>query len=153
MNLLTYPNSVASWDPAAMRAGYDLIAEAVSDPRLVNAFWILESYGRKGPQSFPPGYSAVAPEERDYHILMSMSFSWVGEGDGEVAEAAKKYADAIREVSRSDVTPAHTYVNYSPGDASLAEIYGRDQNRLKKLKALKKQWDPKNKFGFYNPIR
>lgn len=135
-----------------MRAGFEIFAEATSDPRLVNGYWILESYGRKGPASFPPGFNAVAPEERDYHILLSMSFSWAGDGTGEVAELAKKYAQAVRDVSRSDVTPAHVYVNYSPGDASLEEIYGRDERRLARLRALKKKWDPKNKFGYYNGL-
>jgi hypothetical protein len=135
-----------------MRAGFEIFAEATSDPRLVNGYWILESYGRKGPASFPPGFNAVAPEERDLHILLSMSFSWAGDGTGEVADLAKKYAQAVRDVSRSEVTPAHVYVNYSPGDASLEEIYGRDERRLARLRALKKKWDPKNKFGYYNGL-
>jgi Berberine and berberine like len=46
----------------------------------------------------------------------------------------------------------HSYVNYAHGDESLEEVYGYEPWRLQKLRWLKKKYDPKNKFGFYEPI-
>lgn len=46
----------------------------------------------------------------------------------------------------------YSYVNYAHGDESLEEVYGYEPWRLQKLRSLKKQYDPKNKFGFYEPI-
>lgn len=135
-----------------MRAGYKVFAEATSDPRFAFSSWILESYGRKGPQTFPAGFNAVAPEERENHILMSASFLWDGPAVGEVAETATKHVTTIREITRSKVSKPHTYVNYSPWSSPLQEVFGRDPGRVERLKALKKQWDPKNKFGYYSGI-
>lgn len=48
--------------------------------------------------------------------------------------------------------PLNTYVNYAYGDETLEQIYGYEPWRLKKLRALKKKYDPMNRFRFYNPI-
>ncbi|KAI0456759.1 FAD-binding domain-containing protein [Xylaria acuta] len=42
------------------------------------------------------------------------------------------------------------YVNSAHGDESLESIYGAD--KLRRLSALKKSWDPSNVFRFNNPI-
>lgn len=46
-----------------------------------------------------------------------------------------------------------TYTNYAFGDESLESQYGYEPWRLQKLRALKKAYDPQNKFGFYNGIQ
>lgn len=154
LNLLTAPNSFNRWDPEAMREGYDMLAEATLDELAgaSGAYIILESYGRHGPLTVPAGTTAVAPEEREYHILMSVAFTWDGPATGPLAEAAARYAKALQVATRNDATRPHTYVNYASGPAPLPEVYGRDEGRLRRLKALKKTWDPKNRFGFYNPL-
>ena len=43
-------------------------------------------------------------------------------------------------------------VNYANGDETLEEMYGHEGWRLEKLRRLKKEWDPENRFGFYAPI-
>lgn len=45
-----------------------------------------------------------------------------------------------------------TYVNYAFGDEPAQQMYGYEPWRLKKLRALKKEYDPHNRFGYYNPI-
>ena len=44
------------------------------------------------------------------------------------------------------------YVNYASGDETLQEIYGHEPWRLKRLRALKKKYDPRGQFNFYAPI-
>ena len=46
----------------------------------------------------------------------------------------------------------HTYVNYAYGNEGPEAWYGPESWRQKKLKALKKKYDPKEKFSFYAPI-
>jgi FAD/FMN-containing dehydrogenase len=46
----------------------------------------------------------------------------------------------------------HSYVNYAHGDEKLESLYGYEPWRLEKLRALKKEYDPKGKFSFYAPI-
>lgn len=48
--------------------------------------------------------------------------------------------------------PLNAYVNYAYGDETLEQMYGYEPWRLKKLRALKKKYDPENKFRFYNPV-
>lgn len=43
-----------------------------------------------------------------------------------------------------------TYVNYAHGDEGPAAWYST--RKLTKLMSLKKQWDPKNLFSWYNAI-
>jgi hypothetical protein len=43
------------------------------------------------------------------------------------------------------------YVNYAYGGEPLEEIYG-EKWRLDKLRRLKKEYDPLNRFRFYAPI-
>lgn len=49
--------------------------------------------------------------------------------------------------------PLNAYVNYAYGDETVEQLYGYEPWRLQRLRALKKKWDPKGKFNFYNPIR
>lgn len=41
------------------------------------------------------------------------------------------------------------YVSYAYGDETLQQKFG---DNLPRLQQLKKQWDPKNKFGYCNPL-
>ena len=45
-----------------------------------------------------------------------------------------------------------TYVNYAFGDESLESMYGYEPWRLERLRALKAQYDPNNRFAYYNSI-
>ena len=49
--------------------------------------------------------------------------------------------------------PLNAYVNYANGDESNEATYGYDSWRLRKLRDLKRRYDPMEKFSFYEPIR
>ena len=68
----------------------------------------------------------------------------------EVAEKIRRAFDDGRD--RTDEWPPHTYLNYANGKESAEKIYGHDTWRLKKLRRLKEEWDPENRFRFYAPI-
>lgn len=44
----------------------------------------------------------------------------------------------------------YSYVNYAYGGEPMEDVYGREQ--LRRLRQLKKVYDPDEKFGFYSPI-
>ena len=46
----------------------------------------------------------------------------------------------------------HAYVNYAHGDETMQEMYGYEDWRQQRLKALKMEYDPQGKFSFYAPI-
>lgn len=145
-NLSGFPSSFSQWDPAAMRAGFELFSEITANEKFASSAYILESYGRDGVEAVPDGENAVAPEERALHLLASPLLWWAG-NDEEVKATAEGYGDRIRKATMQN---KHAYLNYAVGDESLEDVYGA---RLERLRALKKVWDPENKFGFYIPIR
>jgi hypothetical protein len=44
------------------------------------------------------------------------------------------------------------YVNYAAGYEPLEARYGYEAWRIKRLRKLKRQYDPGNRFAWYNPI-
>jgi hypothetical protein len=44
------------------------------------------------------------------------------------------------------------YVNYAQGDEKWQDLYGWEEWRQKKLKALKRKYDPTGDFSWYQPI-
>lgn len=43
-------------------------------------------------------------------------------------------------------------MNYASDNETPEQSYGYEPWRLEKLRALKKKYDPGNRFGFYNSI-
>lgn len=137
-----------------MRAGFTLFADFTRSPTspFGTSIWLIESYGRKGVRDVPVASAAVPAEERERHILHSPILWWDGSSEQEreqVREWAARYQAAV---APRDAEP-HFYVNYAQGGEALDLVYGKDQERLERLRRLKKEWDPDNRFGFYNPIR
>jgi hypothetical protein len=44
------------------------------------------------------------------------------------------------------------YVNFGNGDEALSVLYGGDE-RLEKLRGLKRRWDPEGVWGFYHRVK
>ncbi|KAH8819164.1 hypothetical protein F5884DRAFT_641167, partial [Xylogone sp. PMI_703] len=49
-------------------------------------------------------------------------------------------------------TELHAYINYAIGTKSFADIYGHETWRQERLQALKRRYDPHQRFSFYHPI-
>jgi hypothetical protein len=149
-NILGSPNTFSKWDPQALRKGFEVFAEFTAQEPFTTGALLMESYGRKGPSEVPVESTAVAPEERRRHLLTSPMLWWAGD-DGQNEATALNAAAKIQRAIRNDEEP-HSYVNYAVGGESLEEVYGREWERISKLRDLKKKWDPSNRFGFYAPI-
>lgn len=134
-----------------MRRGFKLYTEITADKTFATSAWLLESYGWTGVRAVSDKDSAVAPEERKYHLLTSPMLWWEGDRQ-EDREKAEWYGGKMQMAVRSVGAEKHTYVNYARGGEGLDEVYGYDGGRRMKLRVLKKRWDPENRFGFYNPI-
>lgn len=134
-----------------MRRGFDLFSELTADPVFSGAAWLLESYGRVGVRKVSVDENAVSPEERHLHILTSPMLWWKGDSSKN-RDKAVRYGQRMQKAIRTRCNVPHTYVNYAMGAESLSEVYGKDTARVNRLVELKKRWDPKNRFGFYNPL-
>ncbi|KAL8688133.1 MAG: hypothetical protein Q9218_005877 [Villophora microphyllina] len=68
---------------------------------------------------------------------------------------APQYGQRFRAIALAGDGPGrqlNAYVNYAYGDETVEQIYGYDQAKLQKLRALKQQYDPLGKFNFFHPI-
>lgn len=153
-NIVGAGTSLPAWDLKGVRDAFTIFGNLTADPRFATSITLLENYGMKGVRAVDASTTALAVEEREYPVLVSPVLWWSGD-NAQTTKDAYAYASAMRNALYSGVDQAkknrHCYVNYANGEEKKSEMYGYD-SRLSKLTALKKQWDPQNRFGFYNPI-
>ncbi|CVL11636.1 related to 6-hydroxy-D-nicotine oxidase [Fusarium proliferatum] len=72
--------------------------------------------------------------------------------NSEIDNALARFGEEIRRdvAATSGYPEITTFVNYAHGDETLGQIYGK--NKLARLAALKKIWDPKEVFSFNNGL-
>ncbi|KAF2869477.1 hypothetical protein BDV95DRAFT_547873 [Massariosphaeria phaeospora] len=151
-NLAFAGTSLPKWDLPTLREAYVAFNKVVRDPKFATSAFLLENYGNKAVSQVDPASTAVTAEERTLPILTTAAV-WYEGNDPKTHLQATTAVNNIRDILfRGSKSPKHTYVNYATGDEPLPQLYGQDQARLAKLKALKKVYDPKNEFGFYSPL-
>ncbi|RBR19352.1 hypothetical protein FVER53590_08427 [Fusarium verticillioides] len=72
--------------------------------------------------------------------------------NSEIDNALARFGEEIRRdvAATSGYPEITTFVNYAHGDETLEQIYGKE--KLARLAALKKMWDPKAVFSFNNGL-
>jgi hypothetical protein len=153
-NQLGAGTSLPVWDLQGARKAFTIFSNLTADLRFATSTVLLENYGMQGVRAVDSASTALAPEERERPVLASPSIWWEG-SDEQAEKDANAYAQQIRNALSTGVDrnnqKRHYYVNYASGQETKPEMYGYDF-RLEKLQKLKKEWDPKNRFGFYNPV-
>ncbi|RDW91774.1 hypothetical protein BP5796_01168 [Coleophoma crateriformis] len=89
---------------------------------------------------------------RDALGYVSQSYSGWATDDTTTAAAAAALAVELRKdfAATSGYPELAVYINYAHGDETLEQKYGAD--KLPRLAALKKTWDPDNVFGYNNAL-
>ena len=110
----------------------------------------FEGYSLQGMKAVDPTSTAYA--HRDDNILVSyaMVYSPLAANDA----IAAKYGRQSRQLFIDGEAPRqhNAYTNYAYGDETVQQLYGYEPWRLQRLRTLKKRWDPRGRFNFYNPI-
>ncbi|KAF9878631.1 FAD-binding domain-containing protein [Colletotrichum karsti] len=121
--------------------------ESVQDPGALGTTVELEIFNSDAMRAVPA--DATAYPWRDSIAYMMFELTW-SNGEGEAAAIA--LAEDLRRdfVATSGYDDLAVYVNYASGNETLEQIYGA--NKLKRLAETKKKWDPKQVFGFSNPL-
>ena len=119
-------------------------------PAFNNSLYVLESYSMPAVRTV--SHDSTAYAHRDYQILASPLLNYEPDPalDAEAAEFGEKVRQMVLE--GTDSPELHAYINYAHGSESLEAIYGHEPWRLEKLRALKAEYDPEGKFGYYAPI-
>ncbi|KAH7355885.1 hypothetical protein BKA66DRAFT_377034, partial [Pyrenochaeta sp. MPI-SDFR-AT-0127] len=94
-----------------------------------------------GSNSYPSSHREI-----ETHVLMTYNYN-----DASIDAAVSDFADASRQklVKTSGFPELELYTTYAHGDEG-AQAWYRDS--LPRLQALKKKYDPENRFRFFNPI-
>ncbi|TGJ78772.1 hypothetical protein E0Z10_g9992 [Xylaria hypoxylon] len=141
-----------TYNVTTMRAIYDLYTEKINQhPELGATRVFVEGYSVQGVRSFNSDDSAFPL--RDDNILTYFDVKLNSSSDP-LIDFATKWRDETIDLwnaGQSDRKPT-AYVNYAAGYESLESRYGYDSWRLEKLRKLKGQYDPYNRFAWYNPI-
>lgn len=153
-NALGSGASLPYWNVTAARAAIDIFAELTADARYADSVFLLENYGMQGVRKADASASSLSAEEREYPNLANPTIWWDGEEEKDT-EDAMGYAERMREAWYAGLEGGekrHTYVNYALGTEGFNQMYGYDGERVGRLQALKREFDPENRFGYYNPI-
>lgn len=152
---LRFPASTTKYNVPALRTVYDVFA-AFPEKLAKHSTIITEAYSTHGVQS--AAAESTAFPDRENNLLMAAFIAYEPEaGEEGVAdsEAVKLGKDMQRILAdgAGEGKGLDAYVNYAFGDEGMETWYGREEWRLEKLRALKRNWDPEGKFGWYCPIR
>ncbi|KAL8714690.1 MAG: hypothetical protein Q9225_006538 [Loekoesia sp. 1 TL-2023] len=147
-----FPVGLKYHNVTANRAVYNLYKQLINEhPEFSSSVVQFESYALEGMKAVDPASTAYA--HRDDDILVSFAPVYA---PSKVSDAiAFDFADRARQIWHAGDTPGRgitAYLNYANGDETTEALYGYESWRLERLRALKKQYDPYNKFRFYNPI-
>jgi fumiquinazoline A oxidase len=67
--------------------------------------------------------------------------------DDEANTFGRKFRDKLQVDGERTV-----YTNFATGDEESRTLYGSEE-RVENLRKLKREWDPKGVFAWYNPVR
>ncbi|KAK6210534.1 hypothetical protein LQW54_006142 [Pestalotiopsis sp. IQ-011] len=141
----------------AQRRIYDLFNRKVAEyPELAAVSSMYnEGYATKGMEDIPKELSAY-PHRDSKHIIYFLS-AIPDEDESDLKAVAEEWAKETWDLwlEGEDVgSRPTTYVNYAFGHdyETQASIYGDEAWRLEKLRELKAEYDPNNRFRYYNPI-
>lgn len=115
------------------------------------AVMLHEGYATAGVQAVDPDSSAF-PFRSDNHLMAIQVM--VSPNDTAKHQAAQEWAHEVRDlwISGEPGRPVNVYVNYANGDESTEMLYGQEPWRLERLRRLKAEYDPFNRFRYYSPI-
>lgn len=152
--ILRYPLELQQYDIPAQRKVYDTYSAALkATPALNNSVALFQSYSTQGVKAVPSDSTAYPFRESN---ILAAPHIFFDEEDATPDLAAKAAAlgTEMRDIVFKASGQAHlrVYVNYALGAEGPKEWYGAEEWRQDKLKALKRKYDPKGKFSFYNPI-
>ncbi|KAI5778427.1 hypothetical protein EDC01DRAFT_344539 [Geopyxis carbonaria] len=148
-----YSTSILRYDAATQVQILARFQKLVADnPRLAYSTVIFESYPLQAFQAVP--HASTAYGNRDANIV-ALFGAYYQDSQADLDAVVTKFGVWFRSaLAKTGGFRGRevVYVNYAQGDETLAQMYGVEPWRLRRLEALKRKWDPESVFGYYNPI-
>lgn len=147
-----FPLGLKTHNITAHRAVFNLYKQLLTEhPEFSGTVVQFENYAWEGMRAIDAASTAYS--QRDDNILVSFAPVYAPSRASDAI--ASDFANKARQIWHASDLPGGqmtAYPNYANGDESLEALYGYEPWRLERLRALKKQYDPYNRFRFYNPI-
>ncbi|KAL8849051.1 MAG: hypothetical protein Q9221_005950 [Calogaya cf. arnoldii] len=149
----TFPVGLQKYNITANRQVYDLYSDLITKyPQFKSSFIQFESYPMQGVQKIDGASTAYA--HRDDNLLVAFQAKYPA-NDPSFTSLAPIYGHQFQTLFHAGDSPGrplNTYANYAYGDETTEQLYGYEEWRLRKLRALKKEWDPYGRFDYYHHI-
>ena len=166
------PIVIQSYNITTNRAVYSLYKKMVNKYLAISASMVqFEGYPQEAVQAVEPDSTAYAHRE-DYVLVYvpspliprkphltptqsSYTSTWLSH-DTALAAVAYDYSHQARALLHAGETLGHTlntYVIYASTDETPEMLYGDEPWRLERFRGLKRRYNPRGRFNFYNPIR
>ena len=124
-----------------------------------HSLFMFEAYSHQGMRRVPGASTAFA--YRDDNILAAPLITYTPAGEA-LDQKAAQLGNRLRQVLHAATgrREYHSYVNYAYGNEANGNLYGAGEDgegegegwRLCRLRELKRRYDPRGRFSFYNPI-
>jgi fumiquinazoline A oxidase len=147
----TYTLNLRTFDVATVRKVYSDFGNFVKvNQQAASSLLLFEIFPAKGVDAMAAN-SAAYPNRGKENILAIIEMIYDDDASANVADDwAKAQRSEFEGVSGYD--KLYVYQNYAHGDEPIEAIYGYEAWRLRKLKAVKKAYDPKVVFNGYHNI-
>lgn len=149
---LLFAADLLTYNISTNRAIYELFKNmTVAYPEFRTSIVLFESYSQQGVKAVE--FDSTAFPNRESNIVFSIVIQYAPEPSlDEISLAWGTQTRSLAHAGEAAGSDLHVYVNYAFGGETLESLYGYEPWRLEKLRRLKKEWDPYNKFGYYLPI-
>ncbi|KAJ5707489.1 FAD-dependent oxygenase [Penicillium malachiteum] len=147
-----FPIYLEEYNIPAQKQAWDIYADAVRGPSAFNnSIFMFEGYSMGGVHAIPADSAAFAFRSENLLAAPMINYLPGDKGlDSEAADLGSLLRDVLSEATgREDF---RAYINYAYGAETSEQIYGSEEWRQRRLRALKKEYDPYGKFSFYAPI-
>lgn len=146
-----FPIYLESYNVPAQKKAWDVYAPAIqgSSP-FNNSILMFEGYSTEGVHAVPLDSTAFAFRSENVLAAPLINYFPAAGLDKKAADLGQELRNILLEASgRPDI---RAYVNYAYGDETTEQLYGEEEWRQQRLRALKSKYDPEGKFSFYAPI-
>lgn len=143
----TYPVSLVKYDIDNIRSAMAVFGKPPAS--FSTSSIMLEAFATNRVRAIAD--QSTAFPDRSSNILVSPLLSYPT-NDTSLETISLKFGKQLRSAFVKGTGPLNAYVNYANGDESNEATYGYDSWRLRKPRTLKNQYDPTQKFSFYEPI-
>ncbi|KAL8990450.1 MAG: hypothetical protein Q9177_000900 [Variospora cf. flavescens] len=151
-NRVQYPVGLLNYNISSIRAVYELFKEqTLAVPALNLSTVVFEGYSLQGVKAVPA--ASTAYPHREDNILASILAVYAP--NPSLDSTAIPWARKIRDLMHTGQPgrKLNAYVNYAFGDETQEMVYGHEPWRLERLRGLKRKYDPRGEFNFYEPIK